>query len=59
MYQIIEKMGVRKPHTVCMSFILPYNDWCILEKTEVFRLLTEYLDAVEKRDNPNMNQNEK
>jgi len=50
MYQIIDRASIKYPHTVQMYFEIPYPDWCILEKTDVFRLLLEYLEGLEKRD---------
>lgn len=35
---------------VRMSFELPYRDWCILEKSDFFHRLTEFLEEAQKQN---------
>lgn len=54
-YSIIseEYSGALPIHSVRMSFVLPYDDWCEFEKSNLFRLLSEYLEELQKRENQN------
>lgn len=52
MFETLEEVGVGKPHTVKVFFELPYRDWCLFQKSELFRCLKEYLEELEKRDIP-------
>lgn len=49
---IVEADLVDSPHVVQMSFELPYHDWCIFEKTTLYRNLKEYLLEYEKLEIP-------
>lgn len=54
-YSIIseEYSGALPIHSVRMSFVLPYDDWCEFEKSNLFRLLSEYLEGLQKQENQN------
>ena len=49
MYEIEEFSGIAYPHVVRMSFELPYLDWCRFEKSELFHLLTNYLEELQNQ----------
>lgn len=50
MYRIEDFNGLGRPRVVRMSFELPYLDWCIFEKTELFQLLTTYLKELQNQE---------
>lgn len=52
MYEIQEFKTLSYPHTVRMSFELPYLDWCRFEKSELFRDLTDYFKELQKQNIP-------
>lgn len=48
----LEEYGGLLPiHSVGISFVLPYDDWCEFEKSNLYRLLQQYLLELQKRDN--------
>lgn len=49
-YTTCEFSGLTRPHTVRMSFELPYLDWCRFEKSDLFRCLTEYLEELQTQE---------
>lgn len=52
-YEIsLEKYGGELPiHSVRMSFVLPYDDWCEFSKSNLYKHFQEYLLELKKRDN--------
>ena len=44
----IDQIGY--PRVVRMSFELPYLDWCKFEKSELFHVLTKYLEKLQKQN---------
>lgn len=52
MFETIDSIKVGKPRTVKVFFELPYRDWCLFQKSDLFRCLKEYLEELEKRDIP-------
>ena len=53
MYSIsYEEYGGLLPiHSMKISFVLPYNDWCEFEKSNLYKHLLQYLQELQKRDN--------
>lgn len=48
----LEEYGGALPiHSVRMSFVLPYDDWCEFEKSNLYKHLRQYLLELQKRDN--------
>lgn len=41
--------GVFVPHSIALSFVLPYSDWCEFEKSDLYRDLKNYLLELQKR----------
>ena len=59
-FYILEKeewSGLLPPHSVKISFVLPYSDWCEFEKSNLFQSLENHLQELQKRDNLNENVN--
>lgn len=48
MYETNEIKDIKNNHRVQMSFVLACPDWCKFEKSNVFRLLVEYLEEIGK-----------
>ena len=46
-----EWTGALPPHSVTLSFVLPYSDWCEFEKSDLYQDLDKYLQALRKRGN--------
>ena len=51
----VEWSGALPPHSMTLSFVLPYSDWCEFEKSDLYRDLENYLQELQKRGNPNEN----
>lgn len=49
MYEIEDFSELGRPRIVRMSFELPYLDWCRFEKSELFHLLTNYLEELQNQ----------
>ena len=56
MWETIEFKSIEHPHTVRMTFELPYLDWCRFENSELFHQLTAYLEGLEKQNIPTSHQ---
>lgn len=50
MWETTEFKSIEHPHTVRMTFELPYLDWCRFENSELFHQLTAYLEGLEKQN---------
>ena len=48
----LEEYGGALPiHSMRMSFVIPYSDWCEFEKSNLYQRLEQYLEELQKRDN--------
>lgn len=45
--------GLLPIHSVRMSFSLPYNDWCVFQKSDLFQELLMYLQEQQRLSNQN------
>lgn len=45
----VEWSGALPPHSMTLSFVLPYSDWCEFEKSDLYRDLENYLQELQKR----------
>lgn len=51
----IEELNIEGDiHLIRMSFEMNYHDWCLFQKSNVFDLLVNYLEELEKTNIPNM-----
>lgn len=49
-FDMVEWSGALPPHSVTLSFVIPYSDWCEFEKSDLYRDLEHYLQELQKRD---------
>lgn len=48
----LEEFGGELPiHSVQMTFVLPYDDWCEFSKSNLYKHFQEYLQELKRRDN--------
>lgn len=46
-----EWSGALPPHSMTLSFVLPYSDWCEFEKSDLYQDLENYLRELQKQGN--------